>query len=321
MNKVYYIFWTIGIAIAFVGCEKTDNSTQIINPVYRYLSDVKRTHDFVPDSLNDAVKAMMSVMGVDSIDSQILNAWSSSSAVCVFTPPVDSVYPTLIPLEHQLGVILKNAEDEGLNLPNYSYAAVVWGKHIPIVFVDDIMLIALNHYLGSTYPGYSRWPEYQRITKSPDFLPYDLAEALVASNNVFVGDTNKATVLNLMLYNGAITEAKMRLVEDADEAHALGYTDEQMQWLNVNERELWQSLVGKNLLYDVSDFTKEKLIDPTPATSILSANAPGRVGRFLGYKIVKAYLKHNPDKKLKHLLLPEFYMSKETLINAQYEPK
>jgi hypothetical protein len=319
MNKNYYILLSIGLSSTVIGCNETDNTTQTINPVYRYLSDVKTTHAVIPDSLDDGLKAMMSVLGVDTVDSQILNSWSNSSVVSVFTPPVDSVYPTLEPIEHQLGVILKNAKSEGFDIPHYNYAAVVWGKQIPIVFVDSVMLIALNHYLGADYPGYARWSEYQRFTKSPEFLPYDLAEALIATNNEFSGQ-GKVSVLNQMLYNGALVEAKMRLVNNADEAHALGYTKEQLQWLNANEKELWQTIVGKGLLYDISEVSIEKLLSPTPATTILNANAPGRAGRYIGYKIVKSYLKHNPNIRLNQLFTTHFYMSEDALINAQYEP-
>lgn len=320
MKNYHHIFLSICLASAFVGCNKTDDSFQTINPVYRYLSDVKSTHATMPDSLSDGISAMMSVLGVDSLDSQIIEAWSNSPAVAVFTPPVDSVFPTLTAVERQLGAIISNAAKEKLNIPDYNYSAVVWGKQIPIVFVDNVMLIALNHYLGADYPGYARWADYQRFTKSADFLPYDLAEAIVATSYEFKGEADKSTVLSNMLYNGALTEAKMRLVKDADLAHALGYTKEQLQWLDKHERDLWQELVGKKLLYDVSDFTKERLLDQTPATSLLNANAPGRAGRYLGYQIVKSYLKHNPDTTIGQLLSPDFYQSVDALINAQYEP-
>ena len=45
---------------------------------------------------------------------------------------------------------------------------------------------------------------------------------------------------------------------------------------------------------------------------------PGRVGRFIGYRIVQAYLTRHPETKLNELLSPTFYTSSMTLPDSGY---
>ncbi len=263
-------------------------------------------------------QALLSFLGADSLSGNMLAALSESRPVQVFTPDVRQKYPALDSLELNLGYILGQAAEENIIIPQRSYAAVVWGRPESMVFVNDVMLIALNHYLGPQYEGYTSLPEYRRQVKAPEYLPYDLAESLVATSYPF--SDNKSTILSHLLYQGALTYAKMRLVKDSKPDMALGYTPEQWQWLNENESRLWQQLVKDKYLYDTSELTTSKLFDPAPSTNILSANAPGRAGRFLGYKIILAYINKHPETTVTQLLSPEFYSNQNTLISSEYAP-
>lgn len=241
--------------------------------------------------------------------------------VRVFTPDVDSVFPTLEPMRANLGYILGRAAADSLALPQRRYAAVVYGRTESILFKDSVMFIALNHYLGEDYPGYSHWPAYMRSQKAPERLSYDMAEALVATQYPYVAVGQDATVLSRLLYEGVITYAKMQLVEDADLKAALGYDENELKWLDENEAALWRDVVAKRLLYDTSTSTAEKLVAPSPQVRELQPAAPGRVGRYLGYRIVEAYVKNHSDVALRDMLSPEFYASPSVLAESGYRAR
>lgn len=270
--------------------EATD--TAELHAFFRYIADGRK-----PDSL--------------------MIRWSHSLAVAVFTPAVDSVYADTDTLSRRLGYILGRADDLNLELPHRSYAAVVWGKRESIAFVDSVMLIALNHYLGQEYEGYSEWPVYRRFVKAPDFMPYDIAEALVGTQYPYE-EREGGTALSRLLYEGALTQAKMELVPDARAPYALGYRDEQYNFLAENEAQLWQTLVASDMMFDTSGLAADRLVSPAPNTSVLDVRAPGRAGRYLGWKIVKAYLQRHPETTLRTLLSPDFYHSPDALAQSGY---
>lgn len=244
--------------------------------------------------------------------------WSTSLPVAIFTPAVDSVYADTDTLAADLGAILGRAREAGLDLPRRKYGAVVWGKMESIVFVDSVMLIALNHYLGQEYAGYDAFPVYRRFTKAPGFLPCDMAEALVATRYPYE-EAPGQTALQRMLYEGALAYAKKQLA-DAPDMYALGYRSEQLQFLLDNEGDLWRQMAIRGLLYDTSPVTIGRLIDPAPNTAVLDPRAPGRAGRFFGLRIVEAYARRHPDATLPFLLSPGFYRNPAILEEAQYSP-
>lgn len=313
----------LSAAIILASCSKTKEEyapVPVVN-VYSFMEDyesmdsTERTLTYKADSI--AITAFMKTL-TDVPDSrEMIRAWADSRAVEVFTPAVDSVFGDGSASGMALGKILSNAKDAGLVLPERIYANVVYGRPESILFVDSVMLIALNHYLGENYPGYSHRPEYIRRTKTPDMLPYDIAEALVATEYPFAGGENP-TLLSRILYEGALAHAKNILIEDDNPAMSLAYSDTEYKNLLDNERSLWKSLVENRLVYDTSETTAHKLIDPAPAVNIITPQAPGRVGRFLGYRIVESYLKRHPEATLSYILSPEFYTSPSVLSEAAY---
>lgn len=289
--------------------------------VYTFMEDygtmdaATRASAYARDSVE--IKAFLRTVSELSPDSSLMAAWAESKVVEVFTPAVDSVFGNGAAVGSALGAILAKAANEGIELPRRRYASVVYGRPESILFVDSVMLIALNHYLGADYPGYSHWPTYMRQGKTPAMLPYDMAEALTATAYPYES-SESSTLLSRLLYEGALAHAKLRLVPDATPAMVLGYDDATMKWLAENENSLWQSIVSGRLLYDTAESTASKLVEPTPTVTLVTPNAPGRMGRYIGYRIVEDYMRSHPDATLPYLLSPSFYHSGSALVESGY---
>lgn len=316
-------------ATLLAGCgERIVVEPQPIIPLYRGIAAA--ADSAAVDSLICAERgplgALMAYLGADSLTESAVAAWRESMPMQVFAPAADSVWPSLGGIERDLGSILARAAADSLDIPRRGYAAVVWGRTKSIVIVDGredtTVLIALNHYLGADYPGYSHWPAYMRLDKAPARLPYDLAEALVADRYPYRPADSRdggATVLSRLVYEGALTLAKIKLVPDGTLAGALGYTDAQLRWLEENEARIWQAMVERKMLYDTSESLAERLVAPAPATADISPSSPGRVGRFIGYRILCAYMRGNARTTLAEMLSPDFYRSPAVLVQAAYE--
>jgi len=295
---------------------------QHVSDVYGLMRDYT---DMDSASASEAIKAdsaevvaFMKTVSERPFEPSLAEGWANSRAVEAFTPTVDSVFGGVGEIEQILGHILGKANEHGLELPLRRYAAVVYDRPKSILFVDSVMLIALNHYLGEDFPGYSHWPYFMRRTKNPETLPYDIAEALTATSYPF--KNKKADVLSRIIYEGVLAKAKTTLTNDGDPAAALGYDKETWQWLLDHESALWHSLVTTHALYDTSQTTIDKLVSPTAQISILKPTAPGRAGRFIGYRIVEAYTGKHPEMTLPQLLSPTFYNNPAVLIESGYRP-
>ena len=307
------------LGITLGGCDsRVVIDPQPIATLYKYLAEYKQMPEWRRDSFETVdslpLRAMFSFMGVDSLGDSVLVRWSESPQVKIFTPSVDSVYKTLKPIEATLGRIEAKAQNEGFVLPHRSYAAVVWGNSKSVVLTDSCVLIALNHYLGPDYIGYKGWPEYLRLQKSPEQLPYDVTEALLATQYPY-NPGKENTVLSRIAYEGALIMAKVRLVPQGTLERALGCTATELQWLEHNQADIWNMLVAKEFLYSTSQEVASRLVDPAPRTSVLGAEVPGRAGRFLGYYLILQYLQANPETSLPSHLQPGFYTNPAVLIS------
>lgn len=309
------------LAAALAGCSHRGQGSGEPLRVERLDSLVYFWHE-APDDVRRnppaSLRTLMGVMGLEASDTAI-EAFSASRGVRYFTPEVFGAFGSLDSLERALSSL---AEGLGRELPGVAMpavSAVVWPYTQSIVTADTLAFVALNHYLGAGHQAYSPLEPYQRRGKEASRITYDLLEALLASHYAPSGHT----VLEQMLWAGAVAEAQRRIIPGASAASALGYSPQQWKWLTAHEAELWRALAGNNLIYSTDPMDATRLLAPSPATTALSPDAPGRAGRFLGYRIVEAWLRNSPgggDTGLEHLLSPAFYAGEETLRQAGYNP-
>ncbi len=280
--------------------------------VYRYPDLLQEERWASYESENVAVGAYARTFGIETVSDSLLLTIANTDAVRVFTPDAKAVYgDDCQALAATLGMILDNASGQ-FELPERYYAAVVYGLPESILFVDSVMLVALNHYLGADYPGYSHLPAFLRASKTPAVMPYDLAEALLGNQYPYCR-TDNSTLLSRMLYEGVLAHAKQMLVDGATAAAVLGYDEDSYKSLLNSEKDIWRGLVEQQLLYDTSPSTMRRLILPMPSSTIGTMQVDGRVGRFIGYRILESYLREHQDAQLRELLNQEFYNSNEAL--------
>lgn len=321
---------TVAIVIFTLSCRRgayNEGSELEAHPVHRLdrvLMDYRPDSGIRPDdSLYRPLSFLAGILSSGSPVDSVIAGYAASYGFTAFVAPVCERLPDLDSIECVLGKVDSNLAEY---LPDVSLGEVygiIFPYNQAIVQSDSIVLVALNHYLGADFEGYGYFEPYQRRTKSTRLLPYDLVEARLAYMypEVAPDGDRPSSVLNAMLYHGAMTEAKMRLVPDATEGDALGYDAGQMQWAADNEANIWNALITRKLLYSTSIMDVERLMAPSPRTSIIHNDAPGRLGRYVGYRIVRSYMDKHPDTSLSYLLSPEFYNGTTTLIDAGYVPR
>lgn len=282
------------------------------------------TDDKLPDTtlldrFGPALDVLGHIYGVSTADSA-MSIYSSSAAQRVFGPDILRIYPTLDTLELQLGAIRDNLKE---SLPSLIFPTRIITFATPynqsIIIADSTLMIALNHYLGECYEGYRSFERYQRTLKTRTRIPMDVAEAVIASAYPYK-PRRQPTVLSRILYEGALLHGVADALPEKDEATLLGFTPEEYHWATENHQRAWQTLIEADLLYSSDQGVIDRLLLPSPSTSVINPNAPGRLGRFIGYEMVKSYLKNNDGTTTGQLLDSDFYDSMTTLKDAHYNP-
>ena len=264
----------------------------------------------------------LTIMGIDDDDlAAAVDSMAASAAFAWFYPDINKRFDrsTQVATEQKLGELSLRLKDNFPATAQYRFYGVVSPFNQSIMTVDSAMFIALNHYLGEDYEAYSNMENYVRRVKTPEHLPYDVAEAALALAYPYQPDEDSA-VLNRLIYEGALINAVLKSI-DGNEAEMNGWTDEQYELLKANELVAWRTLIAYEYLYSADPLVADRLIGPAPSTPLLSPDAPGRAGRFIGYALVKSYIENHPDVSDEFLLSPDFYNDPAVLNKSQYSPK
>ena len=288
--------------------------------IYRYPSMTADKQTSFNAEMESGISALLTMLNMGHPDDSAYMKYENSEAVKMFTPEVEEVFSDIADLENVLGGVKQNMKKELPHINMCEIYSIVSPYKQSIYIADSTMLLVLNHYLGAEHKAYDGFEEYIKKTKQAKYIPYDIVEATIGTFNPYE-TTGDEMVLSKMLFAGAIVEAKMRIVPEASLSLALGYDEKELEWVEDNQQQLWNALVSKELLYSTSYMDINQLLSLTPCSSILHQQAPGRVGRYLGYKIIRAYLEKNPSTTLSQLLTPGFYKSQQTLIDSGYQGK
>ncbi len=183
---------------------------------------------------------------------------------------------------------------------------------------NDILGVGLEFYLGPDYPHYdpNLFPSYIQQTMDSKYLVAKTMQALIAN---YLGEPTGTRLIDYMIRNGIELYIKQQILPDENEEIIHEFTAEQMAWLKGNEAQLWAFLLEQELLYSIEYRNFKKLITPSPNVPNMPPEVPGRVGNWVGFQIVSAYMQQHPDVTLKDLLLLED--AQEILAESKYKPR
>lgn len=163
----------------------------------------------------------------------------------------------------------------------------VSGLNQSVVTMDSLLSVSLDCYLGSDYPLYRyRYNDYELPSHSRKRLVPDIGEVLLR-NSLPVPEGR--TLLDAMIYEGRVLYLLSGLLGTDSVTTVTGFSAEEAQWCITNETAIWRSIVEQQHLFASDNILIRKYIHPSPFTAPLTHDAPGRTGRWVGWRIVTEY--------------------------------
>lgn len=203
------------------------------------------------------------------------------------------------------------------SLPKIAYQ--ISGFNYAMVCSDSILGIGLDFYLGKNfkYYGYLQYPEYKkRVMQKEYILPHALYAWFKTEFDTTDGASN---LLGEMVNEGKILYFIQNLKPEMQDTILFGYTQKQLEWCIYNEFNIWRTLVDKKMLFSTNAIENQKMISEGPFTTGFPRESPGRLGWFMGYRIVESYMKNNPDVSLEQLMANND--AALILSKSKYKPK
>ncbi len=244
-----------------------------------------------------------------------LKLFTNHESVARLYADVQSHFATDTVWQGQLQMAFARYAEQYPEHPTPRLLTHVSGLNQSVVTVDSLLSISLDCYLGKDYPLYTqRYYEYERPLHESNRIAIDAAEVWLRTR--FPYQSERKALLDRMVYEGKILLALTQLFPDADVFQLLGYTAEQSQWCQANEREAWRQMVSRKHLFNTETILILKYIEPAPFVSALHNEAPGRLGRWMGYQIVSEYARLN--KQSAQELLSTIDNAGEILAGSKY---
>ncbi len=157
---------------------------------------------------------------------------------------------------------------------------------------NQTIVIGQERYLGAKHPVIAILPEkqfYQWIKNGlePKFASTDAILVWLSTKLIKETDDNFASE---MIRWGKLLAMLDILLPEESLATKLRYNQKALDWAQASETKFWAYLVEQQLLFKTDQELNMNLLNEGPYSIGLPQESPDRMGRFLGYQIVKQYL-------------------------------
>ena len=191
--------------------------------------------------------------------------------------------------------------------------------NMPVVYSEGNVLIALDTYLGKDYPLYGRLgiPAYRSRWMEPDQVPLDVMRAL-SRKQMSRHSPVPETLLEHMIHEGKQLYFLDCMLPDLHDTLKIKYTAAQLDWMERYAGYAWTYKIDNDLLYSSDHSAIIKFTGEAPFTAPFSRGSAPRTGAWLGWQIVREYMRRNQDVSLAELLQEED--ARMMLRESRYRP-
>jgi len=191
------------------------------------------------------------------------------------------------------------------------------GFNYGVVTYDNNIAIGLENFLGKNSKYYSLLgdPEYLRFQKQKKFIVSNVAEVWI--NEHFQKYIGGRDLLSQLIYKGKVMYCIDKMLPESTMGDKFRFSKAQMDWVEENEASIWQYIVHEDLLFSKNEQQFRTFINYAPFAKGIPPEAPGRVGYYIGYRMVNEYMKNNEIDIEDLMYLTD---SREFLKQSKYKP-
>lgn len=209
-------------------------------------------------------------------------------------------------------------------VPNF-YTFITEFAYQTIIFPDgekDGIGLGLDMYLMPELdykeidPKDPVFSDYLTRTYNRDHIARKAMELVVID---LIGESPGKRMIDQMIHNGKKCYILEQLLPTHPDTVITEYSNQDLNWLRNNELQIWDFFLEKKLMYETNHLKVNKYLNPSPHSPGMPQEAPGRTATFIGWQIVKAYMRKHPNTTLSELIA--LRDSQKLMELAKYKPK
>jgi len=338
MKGLKYLFYIVILTIALLGCKRNPLKVDISN-VKNDIKVVRFDHELFSISTNDTLNSLIElhnkypefvdlftykIIQIGGIDEeQFLTAMKlflTDTMILNVEKQVDEKFSDFEEIENQLNEAFNYFQFHFPEKELPTVFAYISGFNQSVVTAENIIGISLDKYLGRDCEYYKKLnstPQYKILNMHKEKIVSDVAYAWGITE--FESSGKQTTLLDNMIHQGKLMYFVDALLPEMHDSLKIGYTGLQTNWCKRNEAQMWSQLIENKMLYSNKRMDIIRYTNNSPTTSGFPLESPGRTGVWIGWQIVRKYMKEFPETTLGELMNNDDYQ--QILNDSKYFPE
>lgn len=190
------------------------------------------------------------------------------------------------------------------------------------VITTDALAVGLQLHLGKDFSlyrseiGQSLYPAYISRRFTPAYIPVNCTKNII--DDLYPDQSTGKHLVIQMVEKGKRMYLLDKLMPSTADTLKTGYTQSQLKGCYNNEGLIWNYFLTNGLLYNNDPALIKNYIGESPNTPEFGEGAPGNIGLFTGWQIVKKYMEKNESLSLDALMKTD---AKKVFEESKYRPR
>jgi hypothetical protein len=171
-----------------------------------------------------------------------------------------------------------------------------------LLVTDSLIIVSLDYFLGRDAKYRPKMYDYLLRKYDPNDIVPSCMLIYGISNRFNKTEQSDQTVLaDMVTYGKAFYFAKRMLPCEPDSVF-IWYSPEEISGSRKNEDLIWARFIESEVLFSTNKKVKQDYLGERPITIQVGEKCPGRIGQWVGWRIVNKYSESHPEIKLPHLM-------------------
>ncbi len=185
-----------------------------------------------------------------------------------------------------------------------------------VYLTDSLIIIGLDFHLGKDTKYKPDLFQYLLDRMTPEHLVPSIVK--VMSSRFNESDLSQRTMLDEMIFYGKAYQFTRKVMPCIADSLIAEYTHQQMLDTEVSESYIWSYFVQNELIYDKRAINLSKFVNERPSVPEIAATCPGRIGRWVGWRMIQEFEKKEGDNLVELMAMPN---AREILTRSKYRPR
>lgn len=174
------------------------------------------------------------------------------------------------------------------------------------ILTADALAVGLQLYLGNEYPLYNSvafeeiYPSYISRRFSKEYVAVNCIKTI--TDDMFPDKSAGKPLIEQMIQAGKKLYLLDQLMPEVPDTIKTGYSQMQLEGCIDNERAIWSFFARNELLFNTDPSITRDYMNDAPSTQVFGKESPGFIGQFVGWQIIKKWVKKNDEKTLAQIM-------------------